>query len=168
MINTDAAGKGSRIYGKTSDHILELNWVLSDGTLGHSSQVNLEQLNSLKQQEGRLGEIYQIIDEIVSEKAELIAKVFPKLNRFMTGYNLAKVYDETRYFFDINRILAGSEGTLGVITEAKLKLKKLTKIKNVVDARRLNFINQTFGLFTDIKLYSLDEKYKYIFDIKIQ
>ena len=44
------------------------------------------------------------------------------------------------------------------------KLKKLTKIKNVVDARRLNFINQTFGLFTDIKLYSLDEKYKYIFD----
>ena len=46
----------------------------------------------------------------------------------------------------------------------KKKLKKLTKIKNVVDARRLNFINQTFGLFTDIKLYSLDEKYKFIFD----
>ena len=34
MINTDACGKGSRIYGRTSNHILELGWVLSDGTAG--------------------------------------------------------------------------------------------------------------------------------------
>ncbi|MDJ0582903.1 FAD-binding and (Fe-S)-binding domain-containing protein [Crocosphaera sp.] len=139
MINTDAAGKGSRIYGKTSDHILALNWVLSDGTLGHSSQVNVERLNSLKQEEGRLGDIYKTIDTIVSKKSELIAKIFPKLTRFMTGYNLAKVYDETRNFFDINRILAGSEGTLGVITEAKLKLSKIPKYTKLLAIHYQNF-----------------------------
>ena len=139
MINTDAAGKGSRIYGKTSDHILALNWVLSDGTLATSSQVNLETLNILKQQEGRLGEIYRLIDKLVSEKAELIDNIFPKLTRFMTGYNLAKVYDESRKYFDINRILAGSEGTLGVITEAKLKLTKIPKATQLFAIHYQNF-----------------------------
>ncbi|MEL4894209.1 FAD-binding and (Fe-S)-binding domain-containing protein [Crocosphaera sp. Alani8] len=132
MINTDAAGKGSRIYGKTSDHILQLNWVLSDGTLASSSKINLEKLNLLKEQRGRLGKIYKIIDEIVSEKKELIDKVFPKLARFMTGYNLAKVYDKEQKYFDINRILAGSEGTLGIITEARLKLTKIPKAKQLL------------------------------------
>ncbi|MDJ0729611.1 MAG: FAD-binding and (Fe-S)-binding domain-containing protein [Crocosphaera sp.] len=139
MINTDAAGKGSRIYGKTSDHLLALSWVLSDGTLGTSSQVNLQKLNSLKQQTGRLGEIYQIIDNIVSEKAELINNIFPKLTRFMTGYNLAKVYDETKKYFDLNRILAGSEGTLGIITEAKLKLTKIPKKTQLLAIHYQNF-----------------------------
>ncbi|MEA5535779.1 FAD-binding and (Fe-S)-binding domain-containing protein [Crocosphaera sp. XPORK-15E] len=127
MINTDAAGKGSRIYGRTSDHILALTWVLSDGTFGTSSQVNSQNLEALKQQSGRLGNIYKQVDKIVTEKANLITEIFPKLTRFMTGYNLAKVYDEQRNYFDINRILSGSEGTLSVITEAKLKLTKIPK-----------------------------------------
>ncbi len=132
MINTDAAGKGSRIYGKTSDHILELSWVLADGTLSSSSQISRENLDSLKQQNGRLGEIYKLVDKIVSGKAELIDNIFPKLTRFMTGYNLAKVYNETRNYFDLNRIFAGSEGTLGIITEAKLKLTKIPKATHLL------------------------------------
>ena len=36
MINTDASGKGSRIYGKTSEHVLELKVVLADGSLLHT------------------------------------------------------------------------------------------------------------------------------------
>ncbi|ACB52062.1 FAD linked oxidase [Crocosphaera subtropica ATCC 51142] len=139
MINTDAAGKGSRIYGKTSDHILELSWVLSNGTLSSSSQISRDDLDSLKQQNGRLGEIYNLIDKIVSEKAELIDNIFPKLTRFMTGYNVAKVYDETRNYFDLNRILAGSEGTLGIITETKLKLTKIPKATQLLAIHYQNF-----------------------------
>ena len=44
-----------------------------------------------------------------------------------------------------------------------LKLKRLGKIKNLTDAKRLNFIDQTLGLFEDIKLYGLEEKYKKLF-----
>ncbi|MEO0455288.1 MAG: FAD-binding and (Fe-S)-binding domain-containing protein [Cyanobacteria bacterium P01_A01_bin.114] len=120
MINTDACGKGSRIYGRTSDHILELTWVLTDGTVGSSSAISGEQLSQQKASPGRLGQIYHQVDESVTQHQELIAQQFPKMPRFLTGYNLAKVYG-TRGF-DLNRILAGSEGTLAVITEAKLKL----------------------------------------------
>jgi FAD/FMN-containing dehydrogenase/Fe-S oxidoreductase len=132
MINTDACGKGSRIYGRTSNHILELEWVLPDGTLGNSHSLDLPNLSQIKQQSNRMGEIYRQVDDIVTSKQELIAEVFPKLTRFMTGYNLAKVYDSDRQNFNLNWLLAGSEGTLGVITEAKLKLTPIPKAQGLL------------------------------------
>ena len=132
MINTDACGKGSRIYGRTSDHILALTWVLPDGSVSCSQSVNRDRLTELKQQSGRLGQIYRQVDEIVTAKRELIDQTFPKMPRFMTGYNLAKVYSEARDRFDLNRILAGSEGTLAMITEAKLKLTKIPQFKQLL------------------------------------
>jgi FAD/FMN-containing dehydrogenase/Fe-S oxidoreductase len=132
MINTDACGKGSRVYGRTSDHILELSWVLSDGTVGCSQKCDRNTLNQLKQQSGRLGQIYRQVEEIVTAKQDLIAQTFPKIPRFMTGYNLAKVYDQQKQNFDLNRILAGSEGTLAIITEAKLKLSPILQHKQLL------------------------------------
>ncbi len=132
MINTDACGQGSRIYGRTSDHILELTWILVDGTLARSRPINTKTLSQLKQDSGRLGNIYRQVDEIVSSKQELIEQTFPKIPRFMTGYNLGKVYTPTRDNFDLNRIIAGSEGTLAIITEAKLKLTKIPDYKKLV------------------------------------
>ena len=132
MINTDACGKGSRIYGRTSDHILELTWILVDGTVVRSRPINTDTLTELKQDSGRLGNIYRQVDEIVTAKQELIKRTFPKMPRFMTGYNLAKVYTPTRDIFDLNRIIAGSEGTLAIVTEAKLKLTKIPQYKKLV------------------------------------
>ena len=132
MINTDACGKGSRIYGRTSDHILELTWILVDGTVARSRPIDKDTLTELKQESGRLGNIYRQVDEIVTAKQELIEQTFPKMPRFMTGYNLAKVHTPTRDIFDLNRIIAGSEGTLAIVTEAKLKLTKIPQYKKLV------------------------------------
>lgn len=132
MINTDACGKGSRIYGRTSNHILALEWVLPDGTVGNSHSVDLHNLSQIKQQSNRLGEIYRQVDDIITSKSSLIAATFPKLTRFMTGYNLAKVYNQEENTFNLNWLLAGSEGTLGVITEAKLKLTHLPQVQRLL------------------------------------
>ncbi len=132
MINTDACGKGSRIYGRTSNHIIELSWVLSDGSVARSHSIDLPTLDNLKQQPNRLGNIYRQVDEIVTSKQEIIEKTFPKIPRFMTGYNLAKVYSPQRDSFNLNWILAGSEGTLAVITEAKLKLTPIPQFKKLL------------------------------------
>ena len=131
MINTDACGKGSRIYGRTSDHLLELTWVLSNGTTSKSFPVNDRHLTQLKAKNDCLGEIYRQVDEIATSKQSAIEQQFPKMPRFLTGYNLAKIYDSKREFFDLNRILAGSEGTLAVITAAKLKLTPIPRFKEL-------------------------------------
>lgn len=132
MVNTDACGKGSRIYGKTSDHVLALRCVMSDGSEGEFKPLSLEELEVIKKRDDLIGQVYRQIDSIVSEKQELIQTQFPKLRRFLTGYNLAKVYSEERTHFDLNAIWAGSEGTLGVVTEALLKLTPLPKYKKLL------------------------------------
>ncbi|MGK7915944.1 MAG: FAD-binding and (Fe-S)-binding domain-containing protein, partial [Prochloraceae cyanobacterium] len=179
MINTDACGKGSRIYGRTSDHILELTWALTDGTVANSQPVTKEQLAQLKLQSNRLGKIYQQVDQIVTTKQKLIEQQFPKMPRFLTGYNLAKVYDLERQFFDLNRILAGSEGTLAVITEAKLKLTTIPQFKELLVIRYACFddaLNSSQVLLkfepaaietideTILELAKQDEIYQYVKD----
>ena len=79
------------------------------------------------------------MDEIVSRKADLIDKIFPKLNRFMTGYNLAKVYGNTENRFNLNYLLCGSEGTLAVVCEAKLRLTQLPKYKHLLVVKYESF-----------------------------
>ena len=132
MINTDGCGKGSRIYGRTSNHIIELDWILADGTTGRSQSVDSSTLSLLKEDSGSLGKIYRQVDDIVTSKGNLIADIFPKMTRFMTGYNLAKVYSADEGSFNLNWLLAGSEGTLAVITQAKLKLTKIPVVKQLL------------------------------------
>ena len=125
MISTDAAGKGSRVYGKTSDHVLSLDAVFLGGTRWRAEPLDASRLAEAQQREDIVGRVHQTIHDIVREKAQVIDEVFPTLRRFMTGYNLAKVYDAQRERFDLTYFLAGSEGTLGVLVEAKLKITKI-------------------------------------------
>lgn len=84
MINTDASGAGSLVYGKTSDHVLELTSVLVDGSVLHTAPVSREALESgEKVTDNPLGN--KLITEVARrcrEQRELIEQRFPKLNRF--------------------------------------------------------------------------------------
>lgn len=138
MISTDACGKGSRIYGKTSNHVIELRSVLLDGTVHTSQRVSPAELERLKRAPGLLGEVHRVVDQVVSTRRGTIAKQFPRLARFLTGYDLAHVYDAEGHF-DLNRILTGSEGTLAVVTQAKLKLTRLPEHRQLVAVRYADF-----------------------------
>ncbi len=138
MINTDASGQGSCAYGKTRDHVLELQTVLMDGNLLESRPINDAELSNEKQRQDLAGKIYQLVDYIDKNHKKEIKKVFPKLNRCLTGYDLAHIRTEEGKF-DLNSILCGSEGTLGFITEAKLNLLPIPKYTALVNIRYDNF-----------------------------
>jgi FAD/FMN-containing dehydrogenase/Fe-S oxidoreductase len=138
MVNTDACGKGSRVYGKTSNHVIELRSVLMDGSTLVSHRISVAELEKIKREPGLVGEIHRTVDEIVTTRRGTIAKQFPRLARFLTGYNLAHVYDADGYF-NLNYILAGSEGTLAVVTQATLKLTPLPKHKQLLALRYTDF-----------------------------
>lgn len=138
MINTDACGKGSRVYGKTSNHVLELRSVLLGGTPWVSAPLSPGQLERAKAEPGLVGAVHRVVDEIVTTQRGRIAAQFPRLARFLTGYNLAHVYDGAGNF-NLNYILAGSEGTLAVVTEAKLRLTPLPKHKQLFAIRYADF-----------------------------
>ncbi|MGY2338952.1 D-2-hydroxyglutarate dehydrogenase YdiJ [Pseudomonas sp. SDO5532_S415] len=140
MINTDASGQGSCTYGKTRDHVLELHSVLLGGERLHSQPLTDAQLDAACTQPGRLGEVYRTARQIQETQAELIESVFPKLNRCLTGYDLAHLRDEQGRF-NLNSVLCGAEGSLGYIVEAKLNVLPIPKYSVLVNVRYSSFMD---------------------------
>ncbi|HWV16843.1 MAG TPA: FAD-binding and (Fe-S)-binding domain-containing protein [Cellvibrio sp.] len=138
MINTDASGQGSCRYGKTRDHVLELKTILLDGSEWTSSAINDLQLATYSARDDRVGEVHRLIDEIQRDHAEAIAAKFPKLNRCLTGYDLAHIRDPQGQF-NLNNILCGSEGTLGFIVEAKINLLPIPKYSALINVNYRDF-----------------------------
>lgn len=138
MINTDASGQGSCRYGKTRDHVLELKTVLLDGSVWNSSPVNDEELATIVERPDRVGQIHSAVDTLQKTHAKLIEATFPKLNRCLTGYDLAHIRTSNGYF-DLNSLLCGSEGTLGFIAEAKINLLPIPKCAALVNVNYEDF-----------------------------
>lgn len=131
MVSTDASGKGSRLYGKTSQHVLALTAVYPDGQIHTSEETDVLRLDEMKSIPGRVGQFYQQVDKTVQEHHDTIINQFPKLHRFMTGYNLTRIYSADGTRFNINAVLTGSEGTLAYVTQIKLKLTIIPKFKGL-------------------------------------
>ncbi|MCD1589107.1 FAD-binding oxidoreductase, partial [Halomonas sp. IOP_14] len=89
MISTDASGQGSCEYGKTRDHVLELDTILIGGKHLHSRALTSDEEQAECQQEGILGRVHTTAANIIDQQRELIAAKFPPLNRCLTGYDLA-------------------------------------------------------------------------------
>jgi FAD/FMN-containing dehydrogenase/Fe-S oxidoreductase len=132
MIGTDASGKGSRVYGKTCDHILSLKNILFNGDDFETSLIDSKNAEELKKQPGFLSSFLILIESLVTKHQSEITNVFSKLSRCLTGYNLLQVYNPTCRLFNLNTLIAGSEGTLAVTTEATLKLTPIPKHKRLI------------------------------------
>ncbi|MFC0178809.1 D-2-hydroxyglutarate dehydrogenase YdiJ [Thorsellia kenyensis] len=133
MINTDASGQGSLVYGKTSDHVLGLNAVLISGDLLEAFPMPLEIAKEIAKQNTPTGRIYHHVIKTCLDYKEQIIEKFPPLNRFLTGYDLKHALDDKTNRFDLTRILAGSEGSLAFITEAKLNITPLPKHRRLIN-----------------------------------
>ena len=139
MINTDASGQGSLKYGKTSDHVLGVSAVLMDGTELVTTTQSAAQVSEQALQNNYLGKVSHQVLDTISQKLQQIEATFPPLNRFLTGYDLAHLYDKDNQEFDLGRILCGSEGSLAFITEAKLNLTPIPKFRCLVNVKYDSF-----------------------------
>lgn len=131
MIGNNAAGEKTLHYGKMENFVLELSVILKDGneyTFKSESRVDALQ----KSHEHNFGgEVYQLMMSLVDKNRELINEAKPKVSKNSAGLYLWNI--EKNGMFDLTKILVGSQGTLGIITKAKIKLEKVkTKSKLLV------------------------------------
>jgi FAD/FMN-containing dehydrogenase/Fe-S oxidoreductase len=140
MISTDASGQGSCEYGKTRDHVLELDSVLLGGERLTSRPLEGEALEATCARDDRVGEAHRTARAIIDTQAGLIEAKFPKLNRCLTGYDLAHLYNDQRQF-DLNSVLCGSEGSLGLLNEAVLNVLPIPKHSTLVNVRYSSFMD---------------------------
>jgi FAD/FMN-containing dehydrogenase/Fe-S oxidoreductase len=139
MINTDASGQGSLVYGKTSDHVLELECVLANGELLLTAPMSMAAAEDFAKQETTLGKIMGQVLSSCRENRELILEKFPRLNRFLTGYDLENVFNDDLSVVDLSRIITGSEGSLTFVCEAKLNLTPIAKAKTLINIKYDSF-----------------------------
>lgn len=138
MIATDASGQGSVLYGKTRDHVMELQAVFIDGTAWHSRPLTPLEFEQAKARPDRVGHVLKLLDRIRQDDAELIAERFPRLNRCVTGYDLVHLCD-CQGRFDLNAVICGAEGTLAFVTEAKLRLTPVPRHSALLNIRYASF-----------------------------
>jgi FAD/FMN-containing dehydrogenase/Fe-S oxidoreductase len=138
MVNTDASGQGSCLYGKTRDHVLALTTVLVDGEVWTSHPLTNDSLRQVQSRTDRIGAVHRALDVIEREHADEIDSRFPKLNRCLTGYDLAHIRDEQGRF-NLNSVLCGAEGTLGIVVEAKLNVLPIPKFSALLNLRYDSF-----------------------------
>lgn len=122
MVSTDASGKGSRIYGKTSDNILALEIARPEGLL--SSRLPAPQWAADMLRAAEAG--------ARNGRAPFIANT-PRLNRRFTGYDLERACPESGDF-EWWRLFLGAEGTLGPITRIRVKLRRIEPEKRLIVA----------------------------------
>ncbi|SDL73063.1 FAD/FMN-containing dehydrogenase, partial [Modicisalibacter muralis] len=140
MISTDASGQGSCEYGKTRDHVLELDTVLLGGERLSSQPLAEEELEALCERNDLVGDIHRTAREIIDTQRAQIEACFPKLNRCLTGYDLAHLRDaEGR--FDLNSVLCGAEGSLGFVCEATLNVLPIPQHTTLVNVRYASFMD---------------------------
>jgi len=131
MIGNNACGLHSLIYGSTRDHLPGLKAILSDGSEVEFGPLKKEEFFLKTKGNSLENKIYKHIYDILSDKnnhAE-IKKEFPdpKIRRRNSGYAIDLLLDSEPFsskgsFFNFCKLIAGSEGTLAFITEAKLNL----------------------------------------------
>ena len=137
MISTDASGQGSLVYGKTSDHILGLTSVMANGDVLTTQPTAIS--DCLEHVQSSYQAIAQQIQASCVEHRDAILAKFPRLNRFLTGYDLEHAYLPETQQFDISRLIAGSEGSLVFIAEATLNITPIAKQKTLINIKYNSF-----------------------------
>ncbi len=115
MVSNESSGKGSVVYGKTSDHVVSVECVLPNGDVAELGTETDPASNHLTQQ----------IDETLAPHHDGIRARFPDLKRGFTGYNLKHARDKDGTL-NLAKLISGSEGTLALIKSITLKTEPIS------------------------------------------
>ena len=163
IISNNSGGEKTLKYGKTEDYVLELKAVLSDGKEYEFKPLKENELNQKLSQNDFEGEIYKKIYELINKNYDLILNSKPRVSKNSTGYNIWNIWDKSNKIFNLSQIFIGAQGTLGIITEAKLKLVPQQKYSKLIvafvnDLNNIPLIINKVLKFNPESLESFDDK----------
>ncbi|MBX4200218.1 FAD-binding oxidoreductase [Candidatus Parcubacteria bacterium] len=120
MIGNNSAGEKTLKWGKMENFVLESNVVFSDGNEYTVKPLNRAELEDKINQNNFEGNVYRSLFTLIQDNKDLLEKAKPHVSKNSAGYTLWNVWNGEK--FDLNKLLVGSQGTLGLITKAKVKL----------------------------------------------
>ena len=122
IVNNNSGGEKSLRFGKTANYVTQLKMVLADGneyTIRPLKKADLVRKMSQNDFEGKL---YKKTFELLEKNYSLIQAARPQVSKDSTGYHLWDVWNRETGVFDLTKLFVGAQGTLGIMTEADLRL----------------------------------------------
>lgn len=137
MYGNNSAGERTLSYGKTENFVNQAKVIFTDGNEYVVRPLSKKELENKIAQNDFEGNIYKNVYELILNNKEEIIKAKPNVSKNSAGYYLWNVVDfagsrgEENYF-DLNRLLVGSQGTLGITTEITFRLVKEAKYRKLL------------------------------------
>ena len=120
MISNNCAGERTLRYGKMENYVLGSKIIFSNGKEYLIRPLNKTELEVKMAQEDFEGNIYKNLFELIEKNREILDQAKPKISKNSAGYYLWNIWNGE--IFDLNKLIVGSQGTFGIVTEAKIKL----------------------------------------------
>ena len=130
-IANNATGAHSIRYGMMADHVVGMRVILADGREARLGPLDRAAVMRLVTGTGFEADLYRQLVTLLTEAGAVIASQFPTYWRRAGGYNLDRLYRQWQSDGSLNlaTLLAGSEGTLGIILAAELNLVPVPRYK---------------------------------------
>lgn len=144
MLANNAAGARSLHFGRMVDHVLSTELILANGEILQFQAISAEQWAIKRNLTNAEGRIYRAIWDIKNNYREEIIKRFPDIPRRVSGYNLDELLKDE--FLNVSKLIAGSEGTLGIAAEIKVKIAPIINFSSIV----LLFFNENLDAFRKV------------------
>lgn len=122
MVANNSGGEKSLEFGKTENFVAELSVVLADSHEYIFKPLNKQELDAKCAQRDFEGDLYRNMFRLLDSHYDQIKAAKPQVSKNSTGYNLWDVWDRETGVFDLTKLIVGSQGTLGFVTDIHLKL----------------------------------------------
>jgi len=138
-IGNNSTGAHSLVYEKTDHYVQECEVVLADGTVATLGEVRVDALRERADVESDaiLDRVAAAVVAVLDDHADAVRDRYPDLKRNVSGYNVDRLVAEAEGEYgqagtvNLARLLAGSEGTLAIVTEATVSLEPVPEAKSV-------------------------------------
>jgi FAD/FMN-containing dehydrogenase/Fe-S oxidoreductase len=130
MTANNSSGTKSILYGKTSDHVIEMKIMTTSGSILTLSEKSEDEYDQICNQSDEEGHLYRSFRSLIYDNFDEIKRTYPKVMRRVGGYALDAFVNDAKW--NLSNVILGSEGTLAQIIEIKVKLTPLPKFSNMV------------------------------------
>ncbi|MEF8801997.1 MAG: FAD-linked oxidase C-terminal domain-containing protein [Halolamina sp.] len=139
-IGNNSTGSHSLKYGKTDAYIESCEVVLADGTVTEFGERRVGDLREQADPDGDAeARVAAGVIDILDGHADEVRERYPEMKRNVSGYNLDMLVEEATIdgkvddnaSVNLARLLAGSEGTLAIVTEATVSLEPIPETKAI-------------------------------------
>lgn len=124
MVANNSGGEKTLTYGKTENFVEHVKMILRDGNEYVFHPLTLVELEEKKKLATLEGEVYRHVHELVEKNYDALKAAQPHVSKNSAGYYLWNVLDKEKGIFDITKVITGSQGTFGIMTEIKFRLVK--------------------------------------------